>query len=117
MGDIKLLQQPHGAIRIRAMLHVVYRSSVGIMDDIAKKVVEMAELKIVLFCVTLIGIPAYIYAWFLDIRTDYDLWKSVILGSIGAFTGLVIGLRYLVKLLTEWKEFLGKYYPGKKKKS
>ena len=75
----------------------------------------MFEVKLTLLILTIIGIPAYIYAWFLDINNEYDLVKSLILGGIGAFTGIVIGLRYFIKLLTEYKEFKRKYYPNRKR--
>ena len=86
-----------------------------ILDDLGNEVVKMFEVKLTLLILTLIGIPAYIYAWFLDINNEYDLVKSLILGGIGAFTGVVIGLRYFIKLLTEYKEFKRKYYPNRKR--
>ena len=73
----------------------------------------MAESKLLIFFITVIGIPAYIYAYFLDIHGNIEIWKGVVLTAIGAFTGIVIGCRQLVKFLSEWKEFRRKYY-GKK---
>lgn len=65
----------------------------------------MAETKLLFFCLSVIGIPAYIYAWFLDITTAAELWKGIILTAIGAFTGMVIGFRQLVRLMKEWREY------------
>jgi hypothetical protein len=105
MGNIKLHKQQDSSIRMDDVYHVIYSSIVGSLDDTLQKGMKMAETKLFLFFITLIGIPAYIYAYFLDIASSAELWKGVILTVIAAFTGIVIGCRQLVRLLKEWRDY------------
>ena len=96
-----MFEQPVSQFRLRDLSNVFYRGFVGILDDIISEVITMAEYKLAFFILTIIGVPAYIYAWFLDTAGSFELWKGIVLTIIGAFTGLVIGCRYFVKLLSE----------------
>lgn len=113
MGDFKLYQQQSRTIRVHDALYVGYRSFIGILDDIGGNLKKMIEGKIILFVLTLIGIPCGIYAYFLDVNPHFDLIKGVILLVIGSATGLVLLGRYVVKFLTEWQEYKRKYYKKK----
>ncbi len=104
MGDIKYIQQSDGIFTVNDVYNVLYRSVVSSVDDIIGKVIKMAEYKLAFFILTLLGIPAYIYAWFLDVSGTFELWKAIVLTATGGFTGLVIGLRQLVKLLSEYED-------------
>ena len=114
MGDFKLHQQRNSAQRIDNFSYVLYRCIINSVDDfIEQGLKDMYELKIVYLIVTLIGIPAYIYAWFFNIGGQAEVWKGIILAAIGGLTGLVILCRQYIKLRREWKEFKSDY--GKKK--
>ena len=107
MGNFKLYQQSHGSIRLGNMFHAFNSFIARSMDDIISDTKAMIESKFALVLLTLIGVPAYIYAWFLDINVE--VWKGIILTSVGAFTGLVIAARYVIKFLTELQEYKRKY--------
>lgn len=98
MGVSKLYQLPHRSIGVSDILNVCFRSFIGVLVDTREK---MTEIKAAVILLTAIGIPAYIYAWFLDVNTTFDLWKGIVLTVIAAFTGLVLALRYVVKLISE----------------
>ena len=73
-----------------------------LLDDLTSKI-EMLEIKTLVLIV--IGIPAFIYTFFLDIKTDVEMWKGIVLTTILAFTGIIAATRQLVKLLKEWREY------------
>lgn len=104
MGNINLYQHNRSLFRMDFNGDGIYNRLSRLLDDLGSKV-TMAETKLLIFCLTLIGIPAYIYAWFLDITSSAELWKGIILTVIGAFTGIIIGCRQLVRLLKEWREY------------
>lgn len=106
MGDFKLYQQQSSPVRIHDALHVIYRSSIGILDDIGS---NLKKMNTALVALTLLGIPCGIYAYYLDVNPQFDLVKGIILLAIGGATGLVLLGRYVVKLLTEWQEYKRKY--------
>ena len=68
----------------------------------------MGNIKLLYLLLTTIGIPAFFYAWFMDITSTFELWKAIVLGLIGAFTAIIIGVRQFIKLLKEWKEYRSK---------
>lgn len=74
----------------------------NVLDDLAKQI-EMLEIKTLILIV--IGVPAFIYTFFLDIKTDVEMWKGIVLTTILAFTGIIAATRQLVKLLKEWREY------------
>lgn len=113
MGDFKLYQLQRSTIGVGDILNVCYRSLVGVLDDTFKK---MTEIKAAVLLLTLIGVPAGIYAWFLEVHSTFDLWKGIVLTIIAAFTGLVLALRYLVKLISEIHDLKNKIKPGKAKR-
>ena len=104
MGNSKLLQQPVSQFRFSDLSNVLFRGFIGILDDIISEVIQMAEYKLAFFILTVIGIPAYIYAWFLDATGPFEVWKGIVLTIIGAFTALVIGCRQFVKLMSEYED-------------
>jgi hypothetical protein len=114
MGVSKLYRQSNSAAWGNAVLHVTYRSIVNILDDIGKEILKMAESKLLLLLLAIVGIPAYIVAWFLDLHGSVEMWKGLILAAIGGFTGLVLAARYLVKLMTEIQEYRKKYVKKKR---
>ncbi len=114
MGSTNLYKRKSSIFGSDINDHGFNHKFVSVLDDIGGEIVKMLETKLALFILTIVGIPAGIYAWFIDIQTTYDLWKSIVLGSIFVFTSTVIGLRYFIKLLTEFKEFKEKYYSKKK---
>ncbi len=113
MGDFKLYQQRVSKQRMDNFYHVLFRSVVNSLDAFISEGINMYEAKIGLLVLTLLGIPAYIYAWFLDIGGQAEIWKGIVLAAIGGLTGLVILCRQYIKLRREWKEFKSDY--GKKK--
>jgi len=113
MGDFKLYQQRDSAQRIDNFYHVLYRSFANSVDDFISEGLKMYEAKIGFLLLTLLGIPAYIYAWFLDIGGTAEVWKGIVLATIGGLTGLVILCRQYIKLRREWKDYKNDY-PGKK---
>lgn len=114
MGASKLYQLPSRTIGFNNFLDVCIRSIVGLLDDTFKK---MTEIKAAVLLLTLIGVPAYIYAWFLEVHDTFDLWKGIVLTIIAAFTGLVLALRYVVKLISEIHDLKQKMKPTVNKKS
>ena len=115
MGNSKLYQQPVSQFRLSNLFDVCIRGLSGILDDIISEVVTMAEYKLAFFILTIIGIPAYIYAWFLDATGPFEVWKGIVLTCIGAFTGAVIGFRQLVKLMSEYEDLKKKKREFKRK--
>lgn len=104
MGNTNLYERNRSLFRVGYNWNVIYNGINRVLDDLGSKVI-MAETKLLFFCLTVIGVPAYIYAWFLDITSAAELWKGIILTAIGAFTGMVIGFRQLVRLMKEWREY------------
>lgn len=110
MGSIKLYQQQSGSIGMGNVFHAFGSVIARGLDDIISNVKEMIESKLILFALTLIGIPCGIFAYFLEVNPNFDLIKGIILLVIGSGTGLIIAARYLIKFLTELQEYKKKYH-------
>lgn len=114
MGDFKLYRTDDSSIRLSDFVNVCFHSLIGLLDDTWKK---MTEIKAAVLLLTLVGVPAYIYAWFLEVHNTFDLWKGIVLTIIAAFTGLILALRYLVKLISEIHDLKNKMKGQKPKKA
>lgn len=110
MGNFKLSEPAGGSIGNDNVLHAFGRFVSRSMDDLISNKKQVIEGKIALYLLTLIGIPAGVYAYFLQVNTNFDLVKGIILLSIGAFTGLVLAARLVIKFLTDIQEYRRKYY-------
>lgn len=113
MGSTLLHKSRGSQFRISDVGYVIYRGIAGSLDGVISKGLKMAESNPLLFILTIFGVPAGIYAYFLQVSPNFDLVKGIILLSIGALTGAVLLFRYIIKAMSEWKEFRKKYY-GKK---
>jgi hypothetical protein len=101
MGNSLLHKSRAGNFGIDDFIHVVAGRVDNILDDIRIKI-EMLQIKELI--IVLIGIPTFIYTFFLDIKTDVEMWKGIVLTSILAVTGIIAAARQLVKFLKELRE-------------
>ena len=102
MGNSVLHKSRHSNFGIDNIAHVIAGRIDNILDDLKFKI-EMLQIKELI--IVLIGIPTFIYTFFLDIKTDVEMWKGIVLTSILAVTGIIAATRQLVKLMKEWREY------------
>jgi|SRR5436189_1391645 len=102
MGNSILHKSRSRNFRMDDLAYAICNRIDNVLDDLRIKI-EMLEIKQLVLIV--IGVPAFIYTFFLDIKTDVEMWKGIVLTSILAVTGIIAATRQLVKLLKEWREY------------
>ena len=102
MGNSILHKSRSRNVRMDDLAYAIGNRIDHLLDDLGSKI-EMLQIKELI--AVLIGVPAFIYTFFLDIKTDVEMWKGIVLTSILAITGIIAATRQLVKLLKEWREY------------
>ncbi len=108
MGSNELHQSGSRAIRANNGFHAFYSRNAGSVDDLVqriKKDTKMGEAKLIYLLFVGIGVPVFLYQWFLDITGNFELWKGIVLAIPTAFVTSVMGFRYFIKALKEWDEY------------
>ncbi len=119
MGSNELHQQHSRAIRANNGFYAFYSRNAGSVDDLVqriKKDTKMGEAKLIYLLFVGIGVPVFLYQWFLDITGNFELWKGLVLAIPTAFVTCMMGWRLYIKGMKEREELREMKRNNQKKK-
>lgn len=118
MGNSKLFQHRISEQRNHSFFAIFNHSFFNSLDNLLKDLTEMLESKLAIFILTVIGVPAFIFAWFdkfANWQSDFDIWKTIILAIIAIGLGGLALFRQWIKAINEYREMRKKSLKNQKK--